>query len=218
MPYVPSNPQWARQLRNPAGTLLLLAVPVLLLLAWRLTGGSTEHWLDLLLLGWLITGVLPVALTGVRDPQLAARWRALPVGSGDRYVNVYGALFPISLVTTELLVLGGLAIGPAAERNPLVFSAGAIVSAVMVALGLAVASWSRNHVQLTGGLGLVLAICVIGILPGTGPLVGAVVPTAIARAAMLAIGHNDRLAVAFVKLLLEGLVFVLAGLAGFSRR
>src|SRR5437879_6371288 len=104
---------WTRQLRNPIGLLMTLAVPVVAIALWATGERKLDRWLDVLLLGWLLVGLVPAALNGRPDRTVEARWRSLPVSTGERWFGAFLAFFPVPMVAGELLTMGALLLRPA---------------------------------------------------------------------------------------------------------
>lgn len=214
-----SKPFWARKLRNPIGILSVLAMPILVLAIWKYWGGPASRWESLLLMGWTVSCMLPAALNGRRDDNVEARWRSMPVGAGDRWLGAFLAMFPLALVTAEMLALVGMAYGPHAEHTPYLLTLSALVAAVMVAFGLAIGAWSRSSWALAGILAVVFHLSVWALLPGVGGWPAEVIPTGQAHLALSALGKDPiTLLIAMVKLSLVGGVLVIIGIVGIGRK
>ena len=214
-----SKPFWARKLRNPIGILSVLAMPLLVLAIWKLGGGPASRWESLLLLGWTVSCMVPSALNGRRDEAVEARWRSMPVGAGDRWLGAFLAMFPLALVTAEMLALVGLVVGPESHHTPYLMTLAALVAAVMVAFGLAIGAWSRSSWALAGWLAVVLHLSVWAMLPGVTALPVEVIPTGQAHLALQALAKgNVELMLSMIKLGLVGGVLVIVGIVGIGRK
>lgn len=213
-----SKPFWARKLRNPLGILSVMATPLLVLGIWKAFGGPASRWESLLLLGWTISCMLPAALAGRREEAVEARWRSMPVGAGDRWLGAFLALFPLALVTAEMLAMIGMVTGPEAHHTPYIMSLAALVAAVMVAFGLAIGAWSRSAWALAGWLAIILHLSVWAMLPGVGGLAAEVIPTGQAHMALAALHKGPvELFISMIKLALCGGVLTIVGIAGIGR-
>ncbi|MDB5098400.1 MAG: hypothetical protein JWM80_2821 [Cyanobacteria bacterium RYN_339] len=214
-----SKPFWHRQVRNPVGVLALLGVPLLISAIWVLAGGPPDRFTALMLLGWTLGGLLPAALNTRRDDAVELRWRTLPVGAAERWVGAFLAMLPLPLVTSLLLVMVDLLVGPGAQRSPHLFTLAAMVAAVMVAGGLAIGSWSRSPWQVAGGLGVALVLCAWALLPGASGWPMEVIPTGQAKLGLLALAKDPTaVLMSLLKLGLIGTVLAVVGIAGTGRR
>jgi hypothetical protein len=213
-----SKPFWHRQLRNPVGVLSLLAVPVVIAGIWGGIGGPADRWIGLLLLGWTMGGIIPAALNSRRDETVELRWRSMPVSAAERWLGAFLALLPLPVVTSLLLALVSLWIGPPAEHSPQIFTLAVAVAAVLVAGGMAIGSWSRSAWQVAGGLGIALVVCAWVLLPGVAGWPLEMVPTGQAKLALLSLAHGQGLMISLLKLGMVGIVFAIIGIAGVGRR
>ena len=217
-----SNPTWIRLLKSPAGALLVLSIPLVMVALWYFGGGGQERWLSMLLVGWTLTGIVPAAIAGRREDEVELRLAALPVGAADRWFSAFIGVFPLALIAGELIVLAGLAIGPERYRSPYLLTVGALAPAVMVAFGLVVAGWTRSRWQFAGLLGLALVACLWALLPGVHHPALELLPTGQAKAAVEALPQfatNAGVGLAsLIKLAIVGLVFGLVGVVGYGRR
>jgi hypothetical protein len=213
-----SKPFWHRQIRNPVGVLSLLAVPVVIAGIWGWAGGPADRWVGLMLLGWTMGGIVPAALNARRDESVELRWRSMPVGAAERWLGAYLALLPLPLVTSLLLALVGMSLGPTTQHTPFLLALAATVALVMVALGMAIGAWSRSAWQVAGGLGIALVVCAWVLLPGVAGWPLEVVPTGQAKLALIALALGQSLLVPALKLGMMGIVLAIAGIAGVGRR
>lgn len=213
-----SRPFIARQLRDPVGVGLTLAVPILVAGLWHLGALSPERTSVVALAGWIWTGLLPGVITDPDDPTLDLRWRTLPLGAGERWLMAFWIRLPLALIGSELLAALIFLGGPAAWRMPGVFVVAAVSAIATVSVGTAIAAWSRTSWQHVGLLGLALAIATWGAFSG-GPSWAQVLPTEAARDALGVYAHGAMAwGPVLIKPLLVGLVFLVLGVIGYGRR
>lgn len=213
-----SRLMWARLRPNASALLLLVGLPVLALLLWGMGSRDTSRWLQVLLLGWMLVGVLPAALLGRMERSVMARWKSLPISGGEHWLGAFMALLPASWIAGALLTVGAGLLGPAAYHHPLIMAVAAVAIATMVSLGLAVAAWSDSDWTLVSLLGLVLLICTIPLFPGAPSSLMDLVPTGQAQQALSALttpAHGGWFAL--LKLVMAAAVFFILGVAGERR-
>lgn len=216
--FASSRLMWARLRPNAAALLLLVGVPVLSLALWGAGARDGSRWMQVLLTGWMIIGVLPAALLGRMEHSVLARWKSLPMSTGEHWLGAYVALLPVSLVPGALLTVGAWLLGPASYQHPALLLVAAIAVATMVGLGLAIAAWSDSDWMLAGLLGLALLALTIPLFPGTPGWVNEVVPTGQARAAILALTSSAQGGMfAVLKLVMAASAFMIVGVIGEQR-
>lgn len=217
-----ARPHWDRSLRQPAGVLAVLALP-LALAGVALAGPATaDRWESLMVLGWGMAGVLPPALAAFAiDEALEARYRAMPIGAADRLMGAFAGHFPVSLCASGLLALVALGLGPSALRHPILLTVAALAAATFVLLGLAIASWCRSPWSRAGALGLATVALAAGLVKGPAMAWAAWLPSGLAKASLVALAKPDAMGDAVMPLALLGITAALAamvGLFGLSRR
>ena len=216
--FASSRLMWARLRPNAAALLVIAAVPLVCLALWGAGSRDAGRWMQVLLLGWLLIGVVPAALLGRMERSVLARWKSLPVSTGEHWIGAYTALLPVSLVAGELLTVGAWLIGPASYQHPLLLLVAAVAVATFVSLGLALAAWSDTDWKLAGLLSLALLICAIPLFPGAPAYMMDLVPTGQARQAIAALTTSVQGGVfALLKLLMAAAIFVIAGILGEQR-
>jgi hypothetical protein len=209
---------WARLRPNAAALLVFVALPVASLALWGAGSRDAGRWMQLLLTGWLLIGLVPAALLGRMERSVLARWKSLPVSAGEHWIGAFIALLPVTLVAGALLTLGAWLIGPASYQHPALLLVGALTVATMVSLGLAIATWSDSDWKLAGLLGLALLICVVPLFSGAPSILNELVPTGQARSALVALTSDAQGGLfAMLKLVMAAAVFVIVGILGERR-
>jgi hypothetical protein len=217
--FASSRLMWARLRPNAAALMALVLLPVAAVLLWGMGSRDGARWVQVLVLGWLLVSVLPAALLGRMERSVLARWKSLPVSTGEHWLGAYVALLPVSLIAGALLTVGAWLTGPASYQHPLLLAVGAVAVGAMVSLGLAVAAWSDSEWTLAGLLGLVLLVCAIPLFPGAPDMMMQLVPTGQARLALGALttaAHGG--AFDLLKLVMTGAFFMIVGILGERRQ
>lgn len=216
-----ARPHWDRSLRQPAGVLAVLVLPLALAGVALVGPAQPDRWQSLMVLGWGMVGVLPATLAAfANDEALEARYRALPIGPADRLLGAFAGQFPVALCASGLLALVALGLGPAALRQPVLLSVAALAAGTFVLVGLAIAAWCRSPWARAGALGLATVALAAGLVKGPSLAWAAWLPSGLAKASLVALaaGSPGQAAVPLAILAMTGLVAAIVGLLGLSRR
>lgn len=216
--FASSRLMWARMRPNAAALLVFVAVPLVALALWGAGSRDADRWLQVLLTGWMLVGVVPAALLGRMERSVSARWKSLPVTTGEHWLGAYVALLPVSLISGLLLTVGAWLIGPASYQHPLLLAIAAVAVGTFVSLGLAIAAWAKDDLKLAGLLSLVLLVGAIPLFGGAPGYLLDVVPTGQARQAIVALTTSVQGgAFAMIKLVMAAAVFMIIGILGEQR-
>lgn len=216
--FASSRLMWARLRPNAAALIVVVGLPLVSLALWGAGTRDAGRWMQMLLVGWLLIGVVPAAVLGRMERSVLARWKSLPLSAGEHWLGAYTALLPMAVAAGVLLTVGAWLMGPAAYQHPLLLLIGAVAVATFVSLGLAVAAWSDTDWKLAGFLSLALLICAIPIFPGAPGYVMDLVPTGQAHQAVLALKASVQDSMfALLKLVMAAAAFVIIGVLGEQR-
>lgn len=208
-----ANPYVARLKHDPIGLGLLLVLPVVML-AVLLAGKAQAVATSALVLAWLSVGLFPTALGAHREPAVEARWRSLPLGAADRFFQAVLGLVPATLAAGAALTAVGYLMGPVPLRVPMLFAVGLLTTAVMAAVGLAIAAWTRTRWQAAA----LAVVFVLAAVWGASAPVFELLPTGQAQRALSALARPAEIVDPLIKMGLMGLVWAGLALAGFGRR
>lgn len=216
--FASSRLMWARLRPNAAALLMIVGLPLVALALWGAGSRDAGRWLQVLLVGWLLIGVVPAAVLGRMERSVLARWKSLPVSAGEHWLGAYTALLPMALVAGLILSVGAWLLGPASYQHPMLLVVGAVAVATFVSLGLAIAAWSDTDWKLAGFVSLALLVCAIPLFPGAPGYMMDLVPTGQAHQAVVALTTSVQGGVyALLKLLMAAAAFVIVGILGEQR-